>query len=77
MGLGAEAGAGLIRTNMFFGLIHNFTSKLSIFGGGPYSDFSNAQNRDSPLIEQDYNIGYAVGFFWLFVESDEKVNIYK
>lgn len=72
-----KAQAGLVETNIFYGLIHSFTSKLSFFGGGFYSDYSNSQNRDSPLIEQDYNVGYVLGFFWLFVESDEKMNIYK
>jgi outer membrane protein len=72
-----KAEAGLVQTNIYYGLIHNVTSKLSLFGGGFYSDFSNSQNRNSPLLEQDYNAGFFAGFFWLFMESDEKVNIYK
>jgi outer membrane protein len=72
-----EAQAGLVETNISLSLIHSVSQKLSFFGGAFVSDFSNAANRTSPLLEAQTNTGTLLGFFWLFYESDKKVNIYK
>jgi MipA family protein len=72
-----EANAGVFQTNLYAGVIHSITSKLNIFAGANVSDFSLSKNKNSPLLETQTNFGYAFGFFWLFMESDEKINVFK
>lgn len=68
-----DAKEGMVDIAFSFGSSYDFSNKLSIFAGLFQSNLTISANRDSPLVEEQINTGFALGFSWLFYESDELV----
>ena len=68
-----KAKSGLIDLAFSLGFSYDISKKASIFSGATYSNLSVAANKKSDLVEEEHNIGFIVGFAWLFYESDTMV----
>lgn len=72
-----DAKAGLNQAYFLLGLTHIFREKYQIFAGAFHGNLELAANKDSALIEEKRNFGFALGFVWFFHESEKKVNPHK
>lgn len=64
-----KAKAGMVDIASSLGLSFELNKKTSFFGGLYYSNLSLASNKRSPLVENEHNIGYALGIAWMFFEK--------
>lgn len=68
-----RAESGYFGTGVNFSGIWHINDKARWIGGVQTSFHHGAENRDSPLFEDDFTIGFAVGFIWSFFESERTV----
>lgn len=68
-----KAQSGLIDIAASLGISYDFSAKGSFFTGAFYSNLTRAANKESPLVEEQHNLGLIIGFAWLFFESETMV----
>lgn len=64
-----KARAGIVDVAASLGFSLELTKKTSTFGGIYYSNLTLAGNKLSPLVEDEHNIGFALGIAWMFFEK--------
>jgi outer membrane protein len=60
---------GFVGSTLSTFFIYNVGSKLSLFAGGLYENFTHARNRQSPLHESDHNTSLISGVTYWFYKS--------
>ncbi|ALO45516.1 MipA/OmpV family protein [Pseudohongiella spirulinae] len=65
--------AGYFGTGINFTGTWHLNEKARIFTGIQTTFHNGAVNRDSPLYEEDFTVGFALGFIWSFLESKQTV----
>ncbi len=70
-----DASAGYLGTNLFVGVGHKFSDKISAFVGVNTAIHSGARNVDSPLFEDETTTGVVFGLSWAIKQSRERVSI--
>ncbi len=68
-----EASSGYFGTGVNFSGTWHINDKARIIAGIQTSFHHGAENRDSPLFEDDFTVGAAVGFIWSLFESKRTV----
>lgn len=68
-----EAASGYFATGVNFSGTWHINDKARLFAGVQTSFHHGAENRDSPLFEDDFTVGVAVGFLWSLIESKRTV----
>ncbi|MCO4753971.1 MAG: MipA/OmpV family protein [Bacteriovoracaceae bacterium] len=63
----AKAGFSDITTSL--GFSYEASKRISIFLGGYYANLSLSANKDSPLVEEEHNLGYIFGIAALLCEQ--------
>lgn len=67
------AKSGMVDMAYSLGITVDYSSKVSLFIGGVYSNLTAAANKHSPLLENQHNYAIAFGMTWLFSASSELV----
>jgi MipA family protein len=65
--------AGYFGTGINFSGTWHLNEKARIFTGIQTTFHNGAVNRNSPLYEEDFTVGFALGFIWSFLESKQTV----
>jgi outer membrane scaffolding protein for murein synthesis (MipA/OmpV family) len=65
--------AGLSEIVTGIGASHYLGKRFQFFLGGFWSNQSLAQNKNSPLVEEEHTFSLALGFIWRIMESHAKV----
>lgn len=68
-----QATSGYFGTGINFSGTWHISDKARMFAGVQTSFHHGAENRDSPLFEENVTVGVAVGFIWSLVESKRTV----
>lgn len=68
-----RASAGYFGTGVNFAGTWHINDKARLFAGIQTSFHHGAENRNSPLFEDDFTIGFGVGFIWSVLESERTV----
>lgn len=68
-----DAVEGIVNIRGSVGGSYDFSEKATIFLGIFESNLTAAANKESPLVQEQTNTGYIIGFVWLFYESDKLV----
>lgn len=63
----AKSGFGDITTSL--GLSYEASKRVSVFMGAYYLNLTLAANKDSPLVEEEHNLGYILGVAALLCEK--------
>ena len=61
--------AGIVDIAASLGLTVDLSKKASMFTGLTYSNLTLSANKKSDLVESQHNIGYVIGFAWMFYEK--------
>ena len=70
---GYRAESGYFGTGINVSGSWHINDKARLFAGLQTSFHHGAENRDSPLFEDDFTVGFAVGFIWSLIESERTV----
>lgn len=65
--------SGYLATNVIFGLRHRFTENFQVFAALGVGFHNNAANRDSPLFEDNFTTGVALGMAWALKTSKDSI----
>ncbi len=68
-----QAESGYFGTGLNFSGTWHLSDKARVFGGIQTSFHHGAANRQSPMFEDDFTMGVAIGFIWNFLESERMV----
>ncbi len=68
-----RAASGYFGTGINLSGTWHISDKARMFAGVQTSFHHGAENRDSPLFEDDFTAGVAVGFIWSLIESKRTV----
>lgn len=68
-----QARSGYFATGINVSGIWHINDKARLIGGIQTSFHHGAENRNSPLFENDVTAGFAIGFIWSFIESERTV----
>lgn len=67
--------SGYLATNLVVGFRHRFTENLQMFAALGVGLHDGAANRNSPLFEDDFTTGIALGFAWALKTSKDTVRV--
>jgi len=67
--------SGYLATNLVVGLRHRFTENLQVFAALGIGLHDGAANRDSPLFEENFTTGLALGVAWAIKTSKDTVRV--
>lgn len=68
-----RAQSGIIESTIGLGFQKNISDRISAFTGGSYRSLNWSNNKNSPLIETQSNLGFVVGLIWILHQSEEQV----
>ncbi len=68
-----DANAGYLGTKLSVGNIFQITPKMNVFFAAQWGLWQGAENKNSPLFQQQNNFSVALGLRYTFFVSDEKV----
>jgi len=67
--------SGYLATNLVVGLRHRFTKNLQVFAALGIGLHNGAANRNSPLFEENFTTGVALGVAWALKSSKNTVRV--
>lgn len=67
-----KARPGLVESSLSLGLGTNIKG-FFIFSGISWRNLDLSENKVSPLVETNNNLGFVLGMVWTFMESEEKI----
>lgn len=70
-----EGRSGYLATNLVVGFRHRFTKNLQVFAAFGVGLHDRAANRNSPLFEDNFTTGVALGFAWALKTSKDTVRV--
>jgi len=70
-----EGRSGYLATNLVLGLRHRFTKNLQVFAALGIGLHDGAANRNSPLFEENFTTGVALGLAWALKTSKDTIRV--